>query len=253
MTQLQLSGNTVPGAQVKSFRFGDLGEVRAVIDEHGNPWFVGSDLAKMLEYRDATHALRSVRDKNKGLHIVETPSGQQNCTCVNEPGLYQLIMNSRADRAEAFQDWVTDEVLPSIRETGQYSRSLSPAEQLLVQAQRLVDQEKRQAELDRQQRALERQQLETRLEVLEQASRLRTAEARLDSVEHNTGLFTILAHARANRITIDNRTAIRLGKAATHLYRQRHGVEPPAARDERYGSVNLYPQDLLVDMFAAEL
>lgn len=249
MTQMQLTDNGSSGAQV--FEFGET-KIRAVLVD-GDPWFVGSDLAAALEYRDGYTALRSVRDKNKATHIVCTPSGQQECLCVNEPGLYQLIMNSRAEKAENFQDWVTDEVLPSIRKTGSYSRVLSPAEQLLVQAQRLVDQERKQAELERQQRDLERRQLETRLRVLEQAQRLDRTEARLDSVEHNTGLLTILAYARLRGVMVDNRTAVRLGKAATHQYRLELGQEPPVGRDERYGTVNLYPEGLLEQVFAREL
>ena len=102
------------------------GERIGVVLVDGEPWFVGSDLARILEYGDATHALRSVRDRNKGLHKMEPPSGLQEKLCVNEPGLYQLIMRSRSERAEAFQDWVTDEVLPRIRKTGGYSTPAAP-------------------------------------------------------------------------------------------------------------------------------
>lgn len=85
---------------------------------------MGSDLAKVLEYRDASNALRSVRDKYKGTQIVSTQSGQQEYTVVSESGVYQLIMRSRAKNAERFQDWVCEEVLPSIRKTGGYGNQL---------------------------------------------------------------------------------------------------------------------------------
>ena len=40
---------------------------------------------------------------------------------VNEPGLYRLIAKSKMDNAECFEDWVYEQVLPSIRKTGSYS------------------------------------------------------------------------------------------------------------------------------------
>lgn len=47
--------------------------------------------------------------------------GNPNRTIVSEAGLYRLVMRSNALNAEPFQDWVTDEVLPSIRKTGGYT------------------------------------------------------------------------------------------------------------------------------------
>jgi len=225
-------------------------EIRVVVVD-GEPWFVGSDLARALEYSDATHALRSVRDRNKGLQIVETPGGQQECLCVNEPGLYQLIMKSRADAAERFQDWISDEVLPQIRKTGTYTPDLTPAELCLVQAQRLVEQERRQRALEAQQRELERQQIETRLGLLEQAQRLQLTEARLDSIEHIPDHLTILAWNRANGHVIHDGAAAAAGRHATYEYRRRFHAEPPQVRDQRYGTVNLYPVTLLDELFAS--
>lgn len=39
---------------------------------------------------------------------------------ITESGVYKLIFLSRTDKAEKFQDWVTDEVLPTIRKHGAY-------------------------------------------------------------------------------------------------------------------------------------
>jgi len=51
---------------------------------------------------------------------VITPGGPQEVLIVSEPGLYSLIMKSRKPIAKPFQRWVTHEVLPSIRKTGEY-------------------------------------------------------------------------------------------------------------------------------------
>ena len=91
-----------------------------VVGTWDEPWFVAADVAKHLGYRDAANAVRVLKEKQKGTHLVSTLGGSQEMVTVSESGLYKLIMTSRKKSAEAFQDWVTDEVLPSIRKTGGY-------------------------------------------------------------------------------------------------------------------------------------
>lgn len=51
---------------------------------------------------------------------METPSGTQQMTIINESGLYSLILSSKLEKAKAFKHWVTSEVLPALRKTGGY-------------------------------------------------------------------------------------------------------------------------------------
>lgn len=95
-------------------------EVRVITDQDGAPWWVASDVAKVLGYRSAPEVSRFVRDRHKGIEILDTPGGPQRMTVLNESGIYAAIMKSRAELAADFQDWVTDEVLPSIRRNGAY-------------------------------------------------------------------------------------------------------------------------------------
>ncbi|AIC09989.1 BRO-N domain-containing protein [Xylella fastidiosa] len=92
-----------------------------VVMRDGNPWFIATDVAVALGYRDAANAARHVGLHQKGTHIVSTIKGNQELTIVSEGGLYRLVLRSRKPEAVAFSDWVTDEVLPSIRKTGSYS------------------------------------------------------------------------------------------------------------------------------------
>ena len=57
---------------------------------------------------------------------VDTPSGNQNMTIINESGLYSLIFGSKLESAKKFKKWVTKEVLPTIRKTGQYGQIRLP-------------------------------------------------------------------------------------------------------------------------------
>lgn len=104
-----------------SFRHEQFGEIRTV-EIDGEIWFVGKDVAGALGYSNPRKAIRDhVRDKHKRGERIVTPSGMQETTLINEPGLYSLVMRSKLLAAEKFQDWVYEEVLPSIRKTGSYS------------------------------------------------------------------------------------------------------------------------------------
>ena len=101
------------------------------IEKDGLIWFVASDIAKSLNYADATHMTRVLDDDEKGLHIVETPSGKQEVTIINESGLYHALLKSRKPEAQPFRKWVTSEVLPTIRKTGGYGQPAAEPAALL--------------------------------------------------------------------------------------------------------------------------
>lgn len=107
--------------ELKLFKNPEFGQIR-VIELNGKPWFVGKDIAAALGFKNPRQAISSnVDDEDKGVHEMDTPSGVQEMTIINESGLYSLIFNSRIEGAKKFKHWVTSEVLPSIRETGSYS------------------------------------------------------------------------------------------------------------------------------------
>lgn len=91
-----------------------------IIVRDGEPWFVASDVATALGYRDASNAARHLKDQQKGTHNLSTLGGDQKVTVITESGLYKLVLRSRKPEAEEFSDWVTGEVLPTIRKTGRY-------------------------------------------------------------------------------------------------------------------------------------
>lgn len=123
----------------------EFGQIRTVTIDN-EPWFVGKDVAEALGYSEPRSAVsKKVDDTDKGVAEMETPSGKQNMTIINESGLYALIFGSKLDSAKRFKHWVTSEVLPSIRKNGNYqmmkqeSSELSPQLQML---QGLLDQMK---------------------------------------------------------------------------------------------------------------
>lgn len=85
-------------------------------------WVVGADLALALGYAEAKDALRTVPGKHIRLQTVATAGGRQQMLCLDEAGMWRLVMRSNKPWAEEFQEWVTAEVLPSVRRTGAYMR-----------------------------------------------------------------------------------------------------------------------------------
>lgn len=101
-----------------SFAF-DGHPVRVVVRE-GEPWFVLTDVCKVLQHSNPSVAAARLDDDEKGVATVYTLGGDQQVTVINESGLYSLVLTSRKAEAKAFKRWVTHEVLPAIRKTGGY-------------------------------------------------------------------------------------------------------------------------------------
>ncbi len=105
--------------ELQNFNFNNL-PVRTVLI-NDEPWFVGKDVAIAIGYKNFRDALKShVKDRYKRESRITTPSGVQSVTVISEPGLYQLAGESKLPSAEPFQDWVYEEVLPTIRKHGAY-------------------------------------------------------------------------------------------------------------------------------------
>lgn len=108
--------------EIQIFANDQFGEVRT-LTKNGEPWFVGKDVADILGYSNPRDALaKHVDDEDKNsVAICDGTPGNPNATIINESGLYSLILSSKLPAARAFKRWVTSEVLPAIRKTGEYA------------------------------------------------------------------------------------------------------------------------------------
>lgn len=106
--------------ELQLFNSPDFGEVRVVMSAENEPLFCALDVAKALAYKNPAKA---VIQHCKGVTVLETPTGGgiQQVKFITEPNVYRLVMKSKAPKAELFQDWVYNEVLPSIRKHGAYA------------------------------------------------------------------------------------------------------------------------------------
>ncbi|MBM6928147.1 BRO family protein [Parasutterella secunda] len=113
-----------------------------VLGDTLNPLFVAIDICRALGFQDTINAVkRHVDPEDISKMEITTNGGKQEVNCVNESGMYALIFGSKLPSAKRFKKWVTSEVLPAIRKTGQYSATeessevatLTPAQQLAIQ------------------------------------------------------------------------------------------------------------------------
>jgi prophage antirepressor-like protein len=108
-------------SDIKIFENDKFGEVR-VKEKDGQVWFVGKDIADVLEYANSRRAINShVDEEDKGVSKCDTPGGKQKMTIINESGMYSLVLSSKMPKAKEFKKWVTSDVLPSIRKHGAYA------------------------------------------------------------------------------------------------------------------------------------
>lgn len=115
---------------IQIFNNPTFGEIRTVI-LNGEPWFVGNDIAKALGYAKpqnaisthCRHALKQGIGVQTGNKADGTPSIQNvEMLIIPEGDMYRLISKSKLKSAEQFEEWVFDEVLPTIRKTGSYGQ-----------------------------------------------------------------------------------------------------------------------------------
>ena len=107
---------------IRTFKNEQFGRIRTMVDEKGEPWFVGTDVAKMLGYNQSDKAILRHTDEDDRMKctVIDNIGRKQNMYVINESGLYSLILSSKLEQAKAFKRWVTSEVLPQIRMTGRY-------------------------------------------------------------------------------------------------------------------------------------
>ena len=118
-----------------------FGAIRSLVDDNGNPWFVGKDVAAALGYTNPRKALDDHVDpedkmQGDGVTIRDSIGREQHPTIINESGLYSLVLSSKLPSAKEFKRWVTSDVLPTLRKTGSYTiHKEVDEEELAVRAQ----------------------------------------------------------------------------------------------------------------------
>lgn len=121
--------------EVNVFNSEEFGDIRTVT-VNNEPWFVGKDVAEALGYAKPLNALSTHVEKDDSLKqgLTDSLGREQETIFINESGLYALIFGSKLESAKRFKHWVTSEVLPAIRKTGNYKIPMTIEEQLQIVA-----------------------------------------------------------------------------------------------------------------------
>lgn len=125
--------------EIQMFNNEEFGKLD-VINVDGEPWFIGRQVAEILGAKDPSKNLQQdlkekhravlsfhgeiknplIKGFSKTVDITGLAVPRRGLVIINEAGLYELVLHSRIPAAERFQDWVVEDVLPSIRKHGMY-------------------------------------------------------------------------------------------------------------------------------------
>lgn len=106
--------------ELQIFNSDEFGEIRTSLHNE-EPWFCLADVCRALGLTQPSKVKEGLSEKGVNSIPTLTNGGTQNLLYINEPNLYKVIFQSRKESAERFTDWVTEDVLPSIRKTGTYN------------------------------------------------------------------------------------------------------------------------------------
>lgn len=97
-------------------------------------WFLANDVCSILEYKNPRRAIE-LHCKEKGVtkRYTLTKGGNQEMTYISEANLFRLIIKSKQEKAVIFEEWVMEDLLPTIRKTGSYSLTINAEQQQAIQ------------------------------------------------------------------------------------------------------------------------
>jgi len=102
----------------QSFSFDE--NIIRVVGTYDEPWFVVKDICNILGIKNNRDVTAILPEKWKTEQLLQTKGGNQYTTIINESGLYKIIMRSNKAIAQKFQEAVCEDILPSIRKTGEF-------------------------------------------------------------------------------------------------------------------------------------
>ena len=232
-------------SDVKLFEKEEFGKVRVVMQGE-NPWFVASDVAKALGYEKPNNAVNEhckkmnkiTLDPNLGGRVATVSTPPIQAIIIPESDVYRLVMRSNLPKAVEFQDWICEEVIPSIRKTGAYvaSNGLVAPQDFPSALRALAD------EYEAKQRALA--VVEHQKEVIE-AQEIALGDNR--DWKAVTAIPWLKEYFVSTNVNVCRRIGMVLG-----MMSRVHGIEIRKAENDRWGSVNVYHISI-IEMFKNRL
>ena len=229
-------------SQILPFKFEESEEVRTLIEE-GKPRFVAADLCTVLGLKDVTSAVRNIPERDKGPRLMPSLGGPQSVITLTEAGMWRLVMRSDKPRALQLQQWIAEEVLPSLRKTGSFLQGVSeeymdhPSVKLAIDNVRVTA---ALVELQNKQRLYAQQQLEHHTILLAHDQKLKTIEENIAIVDDYT---TIKGACKRLGVLMDSVLGSRMGTLAGTRTRAA-GMSVLDTFDTQHGTVHTYPREI---------
>lgn len=145
-------------SEIKAYNHPLFGNVRMFVD-NGKPWFCATDIASSLGYSNPRDAIaRHCKPMGVVNHDTPTNSGIQQMKFINEGNIYRLTAKSQLAKAEEFESWIFDDLVPIVINTGNYSLKVpqSFSEALMLAAQQQLQIEEQQKQLVQKDEAIAR-------------------------------------------------------------------------------------------------
>lgn len=190
----------------------------AVADEQGEIWFVASEVAEILGYAQTNSLNKLLDEDEKRLTTLQIGGNYQNQSLINESGLYNAVFNSTLEGAKAFKKWVTSEVLPTIRKTGQYNPKQTRIAEIDAGIFKLVEGvQKATSQLQEVLEMLLAERKELVQESNREQKRLATVQKKIQAKED---LDLTIAEVRQQELIL----ALQVGKKGALRYQQETGI-----------------------------
>ncbi len=246
-------------SEISVFNF-NQNEVRTIIKEDGEIWFVLSDVCNVLEIGNPSDAARRLDNDEVTLDIIE--GNHRPTNLVNESGLYSLVLTSRKPEAKQFKKWVTSDVLPSIRKNGGYISGQENDDPEIIMAKALQvannvilrkTQELQQAQAERDHAITTKAEIGSRREATAMATASKFKRENEDLKQKLGESISFAAVA-----SINTKLKTNFGNKEGHLlskYSREHHLEIKKAtvQGQRFSEVNSYHRDAWLAIFNIDL
>ena len=236
-------------SNVKLFEKEEFGKVRVVmLDE--DPWFVGRDVASALGYQNTVDAINTHCRKANDYRDSEMLPTATPMKIIPESDVYRLVMRSNLPRAVEFQDWICEEVLPSIRKTGGYliAKPDDTPEAILARAVLVAQDTIRRIEAERDEAIRTKAEIGSRREATAMATAsaaVRKVNALEDELGRGRDYKSVKGIPWFLDVFADTPAAYSVaGRKLSELSR-RLGYEIREVEDTRYGIVKAYHADVI--------
>ncbi len=246
-------------SNVSVFKF-NQNEVRTIVKDDGEIWFVLSDVCNVLEIGNVSMAASRLDADEITLSTIEGSHRQTNL--VNESGLYSLVLTSRKPEARQFKKWVTSDVLPSIRKNGGYISGQENDDPEIIMAKALQvannvilrkNQELQQAQAERDHAVTTKAEIGSRREATAMATASKFKRENED-LKQKLGESISFAAVASINTKLKTNFGNKEGRLLSKYSREHHlEIKKATVQGQRFSEVNSYHRDAWLAIFNIDL